>query len=77
METYQVQMNCGQISYICDFFKDYQDDHVKTDLKSSNRVQAVFSVSTQLEKNDTEKHLKQVFKESKFGPGLYYSIKVL
>ncbi|WP_080844361.1 hypothetical protein [Cytobacillus gottheilii] len=77
METYNVQMNCGQISYICDFFKAYQDDQVKTDLQSSNRVQAVFSVSTELKKDDTERHLKQVFKESKFGPGLYYSIKVL
>ncbi|WP_282156061.1 hypothetical protein [Cytobacillus gottheilii] len=77
METYHAQMNCGQISYICDFFKDYQDDHVKTDLQSSNRVQAVFSVSTELKKDDAERHLKQVFKESKFGPGLYYSIKVL
>lgn len=75
MNTYQIQMNSGQISYLCDFFSEYEDERIKTTLLSSNRVQAVFEAMTALPGEEAVKHLKQVFQQSKFGPGLYYSIK--
>ncbi|MGE7760276.1 hypothetical protein [Peribacillus sp. NPDC097895] len=75
MNTYQIQMNCGQISYLCDFFSVYEDELIKTSLLSSNRVQAVFEATTALQIREAVMHLKQVFQQSKFGPGLYYTIK--
>lgn len=75
MNTYQIQMNCGQISYLCDFFSEYEDERIKTTILSSNRVQAVFEAMTALPGEEAVKHLKQVFQQSKFGPGLYYTIK--
>lgn len=75
MNTYRIQMNCGQIAYLSDFFSQYEDEQIQTVLLSANRVQAVFEAKTPLDIEEAVKHLKQVFQLSKFGPGLYFTIK--
>ncbi|MGE8203728.1 hypothetical protein ACQKP0_04125 [Heyndrickxia sp. NPDC080065] len=77
MNEYNVQFYCGQIKFVKDFFKEYKDDQVQTTLKQVGKIKAVFQVTSSLSPEDTVRHLKNIFKESRYGSALHFNVQVI
>ncbi|MEC2054084.1 hypothetical protein I6J18_05185 [Peribacillus psychrosaccharolyticus] len=76
MNKYDVEFTCGQIKFVHDFFKEYEDEKVVTTSKRLGKIKVIVQVGTALSADDTVKHLLNVFKESKYGPALYFIASV-
>jgi len=77
MKEYTIEFYCGQIKFIKEFFEDYQDNLVTTCVEQSSRIKADVKVNTILPIHDAKKHLENVFKQSKFGCALHFTVKAV
>ncbi|MEB6548666.1 hypothetical protein MXL46_06035 [Heyndrickxia sporothermodurans] len=77
MNEIYVEISCGQIKFIREFFKEYEDESVSVKLTKSEKIKSVFLVTTNLSSDDTVRHLKNVFKETPHGTALHYAMRVL
>lgn len=75
---YKVEINAAQMKSLREFFDNYKDDKVETKLlDASNRIKSIYEVETELSEIETEKYLKELFKNSsKSAATLYYTIKI-
>lgn len=75
---YKVEINAAQMKSIREFFDNYKDDKVDVKLiDASNRIKSIYEVETELTQSETEKYLKELFRNSsKSAATLYYTIKV-
>ncbi|MEK4666023.1 hypothetical protein [Niallia sp. FSL R7-0271] len=77
MNEYTIEFYCGQIKFIKDFFEGYQDSRVSTYVEQSSRIKADVKVHTLLPIHETKKHLENVFKQSKYGCALHFTVKAI
>jgi len=76
MNKYKIQFLCGQINYVHHFFRNYQDDKVKTIVERLEKIKADIQVQTKLSEEEAMEHIKTVFAQSKYGPALHYVVQV-
>ncbi|MED3653643.1 hypothetical protein P4489_04660 [Heyndrickxia sporothermodurans] len=72
-----VEISCGQIKFINEFFEEYKDEKVTVKLTKSEKIKSIFLVTTNLSSDDTVKHLKNVFKKTPHSTALHYAMRVL
>ncbi|KAB7668845.1 hypothetical protein [Bacillus sp. B1-b2] len=77
MNQYTIQFSCGQINYIQKFFADYQDAFVTTNSEMISKLRANILVKTKLQKEEAQKYLEKIFKQSKYGCALHFSTEIV
>ncbi|ADL52574.1 hypothetical protein [Clostridium cellulovorans] len=77
MGKYNVELNSAQIKHLNDFFKDYQDEHVKCELVETTKIKSMLSVESDMDAAATEAYIKNTFKsKSQYGMAIYYSVHI-
>ena len=76
MAQYKILMQTAQVQKLVDFFDGYSDDKI-TSCKFVKKVgiKAEMSVETELPADDAAAYLKGVFKKTKEGSYMYFSIQ--
>ncbi|GER67798.1 hypothetical protein BpJC7_24860 [Weizmannia acidilactici] len=77
MNVHKIKVSCGQIKFLSDFFKDYEDEKVACTIDELGKIDFTMSVKTDLSKTETADYLKKVFKQTKMGSALYFSVQAV
>lgn len=76
MNQHKLTVFCGQIKFLHEFFEGYQDENVQVTIDKVNKIDMQLTAETDLSGEETERHLKQAFKQSSLGTALYFTIKL-
>jgi hypothetical protein len=75
MGKHNIELNSAQIKVLNDFFKDYQDEHIKCELVETSKIKSTLSVESDMEAAATADYIKSTFKtKSQYGMAVYYSV---
>ncbi|HEO8420150.1 hypothetical protein [Niallia sp. FSL W8-0635] len=77
MNQYTIQFLCGQINYVRAFFEHYQDDNVRTEVETINKIKANIQVESSLNVTEAQSYLEKIFQQSKYGCALHFQTIVI
>ena len=75
MAKCKLLMQTAQVQKLIDFFDGYEDDKVKCKIIKKTGIKAEVECETELSPDDAASHCKGIFKKTKEGSYMYFSIQ--
>ena len=75
MAKCKILMQTAQVQKMIDFFDGYEDDKVKCKFIKKTGIKAEIECETELSPEDAAAHCKGIFKKTKEGSFMYFSIQ--
>jgi hypothetical protein len=75
MAKCKILMQTAQVQKMIDYFDGFSDDKVSVKFLKKTGIKAEMEVETELSPDEAAAHLKGIFKKTKEGSYMYYSIQ--